>query len=508
MKWFDLADNAAKLERLRTAPGHHVLRLEMSSESPVLEGTSPDELEMYGWITKDVEDGKISFENHRAILKAADVAQSLLAFWPEQIIRRSHTPIDQLVQGERVEGLKTRDMATMADFQQDMLGVEPDDLARITASILRAQSKVQEIEKRGVSQPLDGRGLEIATKINDVAGPELAVAAVLEATRSHKTPALTEALLAVADAETDNLGQLVAKVEALVPDRVTEMVRSHVDRFMATDQIMTNGKGDRFNAALGMFRLKVPLAALEEIRNSPKSTQELEEDLGMTVRRDKSLPTAQYRHSLISMRASLEAMAEALNRDPKSLVPGQRGVVLRVSRKSPMADENKGGVAISIGGEDGDDDLGAVSAMGVSAVFGGTFVHETGHQVDRSFNLTVEERKDILEQSGVRGRVFRAVRDALDSEWIDEKGAAYLRSDEEIFARTFEAAIVNRALQNGDRALASIGGFSAGAPTDRHAPFGDYQLTEKFLTELNQVLDQKQALKHEKRRVATTVVEP
>lgn len=510
MKWFDFADSAAKLERVRTGPGHHVLLLEMSAESPILEETTPDELEMYGWITREVVEGRISFENHRAILKAADVAQSLLVFWPEQVIREAHRPVNELIQGERIEGLKTRDMATMDDFEQDMVGVDGKDVARIKASILRAQSKVREMEKQVVAQPLGGRGLEIADKVHSIAGPGLAVASVIDAIRPHKTPALEEVMVEIADADSDRLPVLVEKLGSLVSEHIVDVVERHVDQYMASDQIMTNGQGSRYEAALGMLRHSTPVLALEQLRTSPKPTAELEADLGMSVRRDKSLPTAQYRHSLISMRVSLEAMADALNRDPRSVVPGQGGVVLRVSRKSAMADERKLGVraSVSVDASGDDDDLDSVSAVAVSATYGGAFVHETGHLVESAYNITVEERKDILESSGVRGRAFRAVRDALDKELIDDKMAEYLRSDTEIFARTFEAAILNRALQRDDRSLKDVGGFSAGFPGDEFSPVGDPELTEKFLTGLNELLDQKQALKHEKRQVVTASVEP
>lgn len=510
MKWFDFADSAAKLERVRTEPGHHVLLLEMNAENPILEKTTPDELEMFGWITRDAVDGRISFENHRAILKAADVAQSLVAFWPEQVIREAHRPVNELIQGERVEGLKTRDMATMSDFEQDMAGVDAEDVVRIKASILRAQSKVREMEKQVVTQPLGGRGLEIADKVHSIAGPGLAVASVIEANRSHKTPALEKVMLEIVDADSDLLPDLVEKLGSHVSERIVDVVERTVDKYMTSDRIMTNGQGSRYEAALGLLRHNTPVLALEPLRTSPKQTAELEADLGMSLRRDKSLPTAQYRHSLISMRVSLEAMADALNRDPRSIVPGQEAVVLRVSRKSAMADERKLGMRAFVGVDTSsdDDDLGCVSAVAVSATYGGAFVHETGHLIESAYNITVEERKEILESSGVRGRVFRAVRDAQDKELIDDKEAEYLRSDTEIFARTFEASILNRSLQKDDRSLKNVGGFAAGFPGDHFSPVGDLELTEKFLTGLNELLDKKQALKHDKRQVVTTSIEP
>lgn len=512
MKWFDLKDSDAKLQRVRVSPGQHVLRLEMNADNPALEDTTTDELEMFGWLAQSVEDGRIVFDNHRSVLKAADVAQSLHAFYPEHVIRAAYKPLDQMRQDELVEGLKTREMATMADFEEDMAGVDLGDMSRILASIKHAQAKVQATNDAVSSQPLEGRGSEIIAKLAEIETPEFAVAAILVATGKQSRPALDRALLEFlnSDASSDVTASLDV-VRGFIPDHVHSTVRSHVERSSEIDRIMTEGKASRLHMAMDILRGGVPIRSLEAGLDAAGEVDDLEASIGMKVRRDKSLPTNQYRHTLVATRMSMLAIAEGLNKDASTIIPDQKSVLLRVSRQSSAAADNVVGRQTTVAvhdGIDGEEEAGNATAISVSSTKGGSFVHEFGHLVAEANSITVEEMKDLLENSGVRGRVFRAVRMAVEKEWMSDEHAAYLRSDDEIFARTFEAAFVNRALSDGDHSLKSLGGFSAAYPGDQFSPFGDSQLTEKFLADLNALLENKQALSHGKRQVLASAVEP
>lgn len=512
MKWFDLKDSGAKLERVRVSPGQHVLRFEMNADSPVLEETSADELEMFGWLAQTVEGGRIVFDNHRSVLKAADVAQSLQAFFPEHVIRGAYKPIEQMSQGEAVEGLKTRDMATLADFEEDMAGVDANDMTRIMASIRRAQIKVQATNDAVSAQPLEGRGADVISKLAELESPEFAVAAVLVATGKHSRPALDRALVELLQSDNGSeVAEALEVVRGFVPERTLNAVQSHVAKSAEIDRIMTDGKASRLHMAMDMMRGSVPIRALELGLDATGEVDELEASVGMKVRRDKSLPTNQYRHTLVATRKSMLAMAEGLNKDASSLIPDQKSVLLRVSRQSSAAADNVVGRQTTVAvhdGLDGEEEAGNATAISVSSTKGGSFVHEFGHLVAEAYSITAEECKDLLENSGVRGRVFRAVRLAVEKEWMSDEHATYLRSDDEIFARTFEAAFVNRAIADGDHSLKTLGGFSAAYPGDQYSPFGDNQLTEKFLADLNTLLENKQALSHGKRQAVASSVEP
>lgn len=506
MRWFDLSPVGGKLERVMVEPGHHVLRLYLASS--VAEETNPETVEMYGWLGKGVsDDGRIQFENHRSILRATDVAQCLQAFYSEDVIRDAYTPAEKLGQGERIDGLKTRSEAKLSDFEQEMLGVDPSDLDRIRRSILAAQHTTSELLNANGRQPLGGRGYDFIRKMEAAGHGELGAAAVWVATAGRTYVQLEQMIDRVAASESVDLGD-VDLLSGMVPDAAITSVDDHVTAERRFDEVMSNGQAPSLSHILGFLRAQVPVRAMESGFESGAVVKDLETRLGMNVRRDNSLPTRQYEHALVAISRGMEAIAEGLNKEIEAIVPNQQDVVLRISRGKPAADEKTLARQTSVAGGPDEEDLGRISAISVSGIYGGAFIHEFGHLVDENHGLSKEERRDLLEQSGVRGRVLRSVRLAIEDGKIDEKTGDYYRDDAEIFARTFEAAFVNRALKNGDTSLSSIGGFSAAFPGDSHAPVGDHQLTEQFLSSLNELLDRKQTLKHERKNAALVANEP
>lgn len=499
MNWFDLSELDAKLERVRKGPGLYVLQISLGADDPRLSDLTAERLETHGWLPEVGEAGDVKFINHRVILKAADVAQSLTVFFDEQQIRDAYKPLDTMSQGEVVEGLKTRDMASVADFEAEMVGVSPKDASRIISAIGSAADKFAKIQRAGVSHLFDGRGTELLAKLADEVGAATAAAALLSVTQSHRNITLEVALENVLNAPSPIPESIRDRVTALVPKPLVEHISSEIETWRSADGIMSDGKGTQLDAALGQLRGKVPILVLEPVKDSPLSTDELEAGLGMVVRRDKSLPTSVYRHTLTSLNEALDAVADAIQQDRSRIVPEQGSVVLRVARKFAMADERFLGVRRTAEVDTEGDDVQSVSAIAVSAIYGGSFVHEIGHLVESGYGITDDERREILDAVGVRGRVFRAVRQDLESERIDDDFAAYLRSDSEIFARTFEAAIINRALQEGDETLSSVGGLTSGFRGDHYSPIGDNQLTEKFLSEVSKLIDRKLSLEHAKK---------
>jgi hypothetical protein len=308
-----------------------------------------------------------------------------------------------------------------------------------------------------------------------------------------------------------DLAPAVDTIQGYVSDRVIKNISDNIDNMVKIDAIMTEGKATRKQIAIDRLRGAIPVRAMEKGLDVSDTLADLEESIGMNVRRDKSLPTGQYRHTLISTRFSMLAISDALNKDIKSIVPKQSSVLLRVSRKSTSIRNDEQGRQTTVNIDpsmSNDEDVGSATAIAISSTFGGAFIHEFGHLVAETNSFTAEETKNLLENSGVRGRVFRAVKAGIDLGLIDEKAATYLRSDEEIFARSFEAVFVNRAIDAGDFSLKTLGGFSAAYPGDPFSPFGDSQLTERFLTNLNTLLDTKQALSFEAKSVTNSTIEP
>jgi hypothetical protein len=502
MKWFDLKSVGGRLDRVEETQGHFILALSIDAER--LERSDPETVERLGWISRGRDNDRMTFHNLRPVHRATDVAQALQAFYPEETIRDVYTDKENLTQGEKIEGLRTRASAKISDFEQEMQGVDPEDLQRIRGSILRAQEAVQKMSAESGKQPLDGRGFEFVSKMNEVGEAELGVAAVLTVGRGHVNPAIERLIVELADNDAKDASK-IERLRDLIPSNVVRKVGIACDIREQKMKETSTEPVPRFRAMIDPLRSEVSVSVLEPFRRPKENATHLEGRLGMKVRRDKSLSTAQYIHTIAAVSKAMGAISEALNRDTQSVVPNQKDVVLRISRKSVSTNAGVMGSQVSLGNDE--DEGGKALAIRISANSGSAFVHEFGHLIDQAYGVSPEERRDLLEKTGVRGRIVRQVTHDVEEGVIEPEYAEYLSSDAEIWARTFEAAIANRSVQDGDLTLDRIGGFVAAFPSDHYAPIGDNQVTEKFLRSLNELIEEKLTASFEKRPVSA-VVEP
>jgi hypothetical protein len=503
MKWFDLKSVGGRLDRLEEAQGHFLLALSIDADR--LERTDPETVERLGWIGRGREGEKMLFHNLRPVHRATDVAQALAAFYPEDTIRDVYTESSNLTQGEQVQGLRTRAGAKLSDFEQEMQGVASEDLQRIRATILRAQAAVQEKEAQGNKQPLGGRGFEFVSKMNDAGEAELGIAAVLMAGRGHVNPSMERLIEEIADEDAKDISK-IERLRDLIPAHYVSAISAHCDRREKDMASISTAPVSRFQSLLRPLRDAVPIRMLEPLLEPKEKTEQIERKLGLQVRRDKSLPTAQYTHTIAAVHRAMSAISEALNRDMAHIVPAQQDVVLRISRKSVSSNASVAGAAMSLGSEE--DEGGKVLALSISANSGSAFVHEFGHLIDNAYGVTPEERRELLESTGVRGRIVRAIDRRVDEGLMEPDFAEYAASDVEIWARTFEAAMVNRATRNGDLALEKLGGFVTAFPADDYAPVGDHDVTEKFLRLMNDLIEAKLQARFEKRAEPASTLEP
>lgn len=484
MKWFDLKAENSKLERVEAGPGRFALQLTIDNDRLASLGADPEEIERQGWIGDPSEDaiGQTQFLNHRSVLSARDVAGTLTAFFPKNVVEANYVDMDRLSQGEVVDGLKDRATAKPDDFLGEMDGVAQSDLNRIRASIVKAQQFTKDLEQKRLKQPLDGQGFAFLQFMASKNEPELGAAAILEAVRS-KMPKLEAAIVGFDGSDRD----VVEDVRALVHDARVESVREFILESTRQAEIMSGQTPEKGELAALYLRHQVPVLALE-----PASTTPADDSLkaiNMQVRSDKSLSDMEYSNALAATRKSLVALGQILNRDPDDLFPNQAGSVLRIARVSTSTDKMVMGQAAGMG--KAEDDIGSVESVAVSASRGSSIIHEVGHTLHNAYGVTDVEMRALLEETGVRGRVIRAVREDLEKGLLSPDQAEYLMSDKEIWARSVEATAVNRALASGDKALTSIGGFTAAHPADTYAPTGDNNLTETFARKLTTLLDEK-----------------
>jgi len=486
MKWFNFAGQGSKLERVESGAGHFALMLSISNSRFASLETDANEIERQGWLAVETPENSKDrmYLNHRLVHSARDVASSLRAFFSEKQIRQAFVDLDQLVQGEQVLGLRDRSTATPDDFLGEMQGVERNNLSRIRETIVRARAQVEKMNTQSQQQPLNGRGLAFVQFVGSLGEPELAAAAVFEAIRDFN-PALESVISNFEEHEAD----LPAKLQMMVHDNRVDLVRQHVSERSRQTAIMTGKEESRTSAAIHFLRYKVPVLAMEPANDSP-GTDSLQ-TINMQVRSDKSLSRIQYMHALDATRKAVIAIGQLLNRSPDELFPNQKGTILRISRKAATSEEGVMGQASRMG--DAEDDIGAIQSVAISAEFGGSVVHELGHVLHDAHGLSAAEMRQVIEESGVRGRVLKSVLADKELGLISDDMADYMMLDQEIWARSFEAALVNRAVAAGDTTLETIGGLTAAHLADEYSPTGDHGLSEKFAAKMTEMLDQKRS---------------
>lgn len=487
MKWFNFSSQGAKLERIEAGSGQYSLKLTLPAGVHSSVEATNDLIERHGWVEHEVSTPSetISYINHSLVHSARDVASTLRPFFSDHQIRSAFSDIDALAQGEEVLGLLDRANATVDDFENEMHDVSSENIARIRASILRSQTEVARLSAINSSQPMNGRGLEFVLRMGKLDSAELGVSAVLEAVRDTQ-PALNELISNFDPSDTD----LNTKVGALVHRDRVDAVYNYVISRARQHEIITGFQPDRTFSALRYIRQRAPILSME-----PLNVGEIQESLrtiGMTIRSDKSLSRNQYAHALESTRRAFMAVGRLLNSSPHDFLPNQTNVILRISRKSTTSDADVMGQHARIGDADGAN--GVVQNVAISAEQGGSIIHEIGHAIHDAYGITDDEIRQVISNSGVRERVVQAVQYDLQNGTLDPDDAEYYLLDKEIWARSFEATLVNRSVASGDIHLFSIGGLTAAHPSDIYSPTGNKVLTENFAHEISTLINQKRSV--------------
>jgi hypothetical protein len=225
--------------------------------------------------------------------------------------------------------------------------------------------------------------------------------------------------------------------------------------------------------------------------------------LPFLIVRDSSVPSALLAQNLAAVDRALDVIANELELPRDQLVPKQSTIPVRFSYDSVLANGTALGFMQRAMTEqsavaDGEDFRDALT-INLSVAMGQTFTHELGHLIDHGNGLTDEERHAILVRSGV----LAAASTAVDKVFPDGgQMAEYYLDEKEIFARAMDAHVVNVALSQGDKELASVGGLHTTQGFDTAAPFGDLAMTSAFISEVKDALAHRREARHEASRKA------
>jgi hypothetical protein len=530
-KWFDLSGHDAKLERLDTDGfGHYKLMLELPASrlDPLLPADErrsiTADLADMGWRMEAVGTDRYLLTNYTPLNRKTEIVAALRPFFSEQEIDASHVSVHALTQGERVQGLQARQLITQAELRTDIEGVAPEDFDRIAGSVRRAQEMRAERMQRQASVLFDGRGRALFEHLTDavitrqgwaeaeaafVVHQQMRVA--VQAPKSVHAVRLTDLAKALdAGAETEigsgtdyALGRVASTAEEWDDLRQvvlgSEELRESVEKFESGDGGALARIRDVVMDDTGRFGPEI-MDRVEITVPGDEAFVFYKERLPFMVIRDSSVPTRTLVQNMAAVDAALDVVAAELEIPRDSLIPKQRSVPVRFSYDAVSGDGAAIGRMHSIGastggGDDGEEDRAALT-MNLSVMKGRSFIHELGHLIDSGNRLTDEERHAILSKSGVLAKA----REAVDRQFPEGgQFAEYLLDEAEVFARAFDAHMVNAVRARGDVGLKELGGLHTTQGFDRAGPYGNLERSTAFINELKDVLALRREARHEAR---------
>lgn len=524
-KWFDLSEASAKLERVEDSGGsfHLELYVEPDRVAPFLENGDPYDLPDKGWLVQPNEEGDaVKLVNYAPINRKSEVVSAIRPFFTESEIDAAHVSIHEMKQGERVEGLEARQLISEGELRDNIHGVDPEDRDRILASVQKAQQAIEQRAQKQAEVLFGGRGRELYThlvavfedrgELGKIDASNAAAGQLLEAIEKpngvHATRLnmLTDAVLADSEEnieEGDNyvLGRIGDSPEdfAMLAEMMGEL-REDAEAAFEGDIYgdLVNESDYRIAEDLNfppelMDKIELPVAESDVF-------EYYKQKLPFDVIRDSAVPSAKLGQSMAAVDKALDVIANELELPRDKIVPDQKSVPMRFSYDAVQV--NRGVVGSLYTAKAGDDENEAARdamVMNLSVTRGRSFTHEFGHLVDMGNSLTDEERHAILSNSGV----LMDVQHEVDRRFPEGgEHALYLKSEPEVFARTFDAHFVNLARSNGDDSLKTMGGLHTTSGIDAAAPYGDLEKTNAFISELRDALALKRDVRHEAEKKA------
>jgi len=100
------------------------------------------DIALAGWLdattTTAAEQDRVILESYRPMLDVGDMVSTLQPFYDDKTLRDSYVPVEDLSQGERLEGLAARQVVPMERFAEPDAAIADIEMREIVAAVQRA----------------------------------------------------------------------------------------------------------------------------------------------------------------------------------------------------------------------------------------------------------------------------------------------------------------------------------------------------------------------------------
>lgn len=468
IKWFDLKDAGAKLERRQAESGEFFVRLSLQ------DAVSPEKMHeaaSLGWIPADADKAGKEFSNFGKVSRLSELVSMVSVFLPEETILKGKTDVSKLRQGEEVKGftdpaaLVSNLTASRESVAQNIERLPEHVRERIIARVDAAQ-KLLGGEPDVAGALFQNDGIRLWKRLSDqygVRSATQAMAGVLAVAqyKGEDFRQVHDALLRAAET-----GSGLPEITGRAQYRA-EAVISHLDSLKEIHEAVAPGawSESRFYQSFPKhFRANYRVwdgAAIDHTNETDKP-----EIVGAKFYADPAFPTGWKKDMAFRVSSAIHNMANTLGVLPRDLLSPKGNRMIHLG--NIPTSEARGYARSSeykMGGERVN-----VQAIKITPFDIGVFVHELGHAIDFNIrngwgeNASPEVLRAILDGTGVRKEINAFLDVARSKNLFSDKHLAYLEMPEEMIARSFEASMQDHAEIENDPFNRAGGGVAMNFP--------------------------------------------
>lgn len=495
MNWFDLKSEGAKLDRPQDANGNFFVRL--SFNEPV----DPEVIvraSRYGWQASDGDKAGLEFRNYGSFDRLSQLLRMVSVFVPEETVRKLKVDSERLTQGEEIKGFTAP--IVRADLVPDRAEVERnltlmasnEKRERIIARVGAAQ-KVMGVSAHAGNALFNNDGAMLWKRLCEQFGGKDATRAMLGVLRVglRQGELFSGVQKSLMDAAETGHG---LPMDVAVSERaVNNMLMQRTLMGDAGAEI----DDERFLRQIFLSAGRVNYRVWDAARLN-NYNRDGEPDLaGVKFIGDSGLPKSWKRDVQWRISDTLSGISAALGVPARDLFNG-KAPIIHLGMLAGNGTGPKGYHATQtskIGGV-----VTNVRAIKISPFECGALVHEIGHAVEQRARSVSESHADammdaMIVKTGVHSEVGQSVGRAREAGLITDEHADYLMKPTELVARSFEAALTNHAISQGDEFCARYGGVLSlsGAMYFQPSP----ETAQKFLMAMTEVMNEARNLRIE-----------
>lgn len=453
-KWFDLRDFDAKIERFKSAQDGVHLRLKVKDVNQFKQHAA--NIIRAGW-TASLDDDTV-FINKQKINTMSEIKRALNAFWPD-VLKFPLEDLNKLPVTVHTGVYVRENVSDNNSITQNVdLGLLPDDVQKsIMNRIFVAASKIS--ANKYVTRPFDGKILKVYNDAFNRYGTE-GVLALGYALRSF-----VDGDLGSYEKYSSSLINGLKSGSDLPPDTVktfttvAEKMNKYASNICITENELKKYRATNFLALCKKYSIPCTWLDYETVKEEVNNDSIPKNICGIPISYDAGL--------------SNELRWQSAKRIEKALSWIQKNFNLLTDNEIIERKRLSIKVLHNFSGSENNDDIGGMVQINNSAILLEfspfslrELIHEIGHVVDRLY-FSQESREDkynrILKDTGVLDAVEKdfEYRIRRSPEFLKEYSSEqikYLKDPAEIFARTFENAVVLQAKRNGDVYLSEFGG--------------------------------------------------